>query len=61
MGIPTSQDHALADIEALHGVVMVRCRAFVHARQSRNPASIKEALRDYADAVVALVNETMGQ
>jgi len=36
---------------------MVRCRAFVLAGQCRDPASIREALQAYCDAVVELVNE----
>jgi hypothetical protein len=59
MAIPTRQDRALAEIDGLNGVILTRLRAFIHAGQSRNPASIKEALRTYADAVVGLVNETM--
>jgi hypothetical protein len=59
MSIPTRQDHALAELENLHSVVMVRCRAFVHAGERRDPASIRTALQAYADAVVAFVNETV--
>ena len=59
MGIPTRQDHALGTLETLHSVVMVRCRAFVHAGKHRDPGSIRTALQAYADAVVGFVNETV--
>ncbi|MET4384376.1 hypothetical protein ABIB73_000111 [Bradyrhizobium sp. F1.4.3] len=57
MAIPTRQDHALAELENLHSVTMVRCRAFIHAGQRRDAASIKQALQAYCDALVAFVNE----
>jgi hypothetical protein len=56
MPIPTRRDEALAAIDEAHAVVVVRCRAFIHAGQRRDPATIKQALQAYCDAVVDLVN-----
>ncbi|RXH15221.1 hypothetical protein [Bradyrhizobium guangzhouense] len=61
MGIPTRQDHALAELESLHGVVMVRCRALIHAGPRRDPTSIREACQAYIDRVFDLVAEVMDQ
>ncbi|MCP3382861.1 hypothetical protein NLM31_21065 [Bradyrhizobium sp. CCGUVB4N] len=57
MGIPTIQDMRLAEVEHLHNVVLVRCRNFMHAGPRRDPASIREALQKYVDAVFDFVTE----
>lgn len=61
MAIPTRQDYSLAELENLHSVVMVRCRAFVHAGQRRDPAGIRDALVTYADAVIAFIKKEVDQ
>lgn len=55
MAIPSKADSALAEIDALHGVIMVRCRTFLRAGKRRDPASTKDALRAYVDAVSEFV------
>jgi acyl-homoserine lactone acylase PvdQ len=61
MAIPMPQDYALVELENLHSVVMVRCRAFLHAGQRRDPASIRQVLQAYCDGVVEFVNEVADQ
>ncbi|WP_426418480.1 hypothetical protein [Bradyrhizobium genosp. A] len=56
MAIPTPNDHALAELEALHGVVMVRCRTLLRAGQRRDKAAIVDALAAYVDAAVEFAN-----
>lgn len=57
MSIPTRHDHDMAEIEALHGVVMVRLRTWHRAGARRTDAGVKEALAAYADAVMARVQD----
>ncbi|MCK1480488.1 hypothetical protein IVB27_38590 [Bradyrhizobium sp. 197] len=57
MPIPTAIDRSIAEIDDLHNLVLVRLRTWQRAGPNhRDPASIRQALRDYADAVVAVVN-----
>lgn len=56
MPIPQPIDRAVAEIEDLHALVVVRLRSWQRAGPNRDPASIRQALQNYADAVVALVN-----
>ncbi|WP_027578547.1 hypothetical protein [Bradyrhizobium sp. Ai1a-2] len=57
MAIPTREDYALAEIDNLHGNVMVRLKNFRWANaRVKDPAAIREALVAYVDAVTAFVN-----
>lgn len=56
MAIPTATDHKLAEIDDLHGTVMVRLRTYTHAGANRDPRSIREAAQTYVDKVVEFVN-----
>jgi hypothetical protein len=56
MPIPTKADGDLAAIDDLHGVVLVRLRTWHRGGPDRDPRSIKEALRQYVDAVVDFTN-----
>jgi hypothetical protein len=56
MPTPTPFDKAVAAIEDLHGCVIGRLRTYHHAGRDRDPASIRQALKDYADLVVETVN-----
>jgi hypothetical protein len=59
MPIPTRADQQLAEIDDLRGAIMVRLRVYRYAGKNRNPASIREALVEYANAVTDLVNEAL--
>jgi hypothetical protein len=47
----------LAEIKYLHALVVVRLRSWQRAGPNRDPASIRQGLQDYCDAVIALVND----
>jgi hypothetical protein len=47
MTVPTQADRSLAEIDDLHGAVLVRLRTWCHAGPCRDPARIREALQAY--------------
>jgi hypothetical protein len=56
MPIPGDIERRLGEIDDLHSSVLVRLRIWQRAGPDRDPKNIREALRTYADAVVAFVN-----
>jgi hypothetical protein len=54
--IPTQFDRAIAAIEDLHNCVVGRLRTYHWGGRDRDPASIRQALKDYADLVIETVN-----
>jgi hypothetical protein len=54
MPIPTQHDRAMAEVDDLHGVVMIRLRTLQHAGARRGVAGVRLALEDYATAVLTL-------
>jgi hypothetical protein len=59
MGIPTAADHALAEIDDLHALVLVRLRTF-HYSDARDPKNVIDALREYVDKVQDFVSADHG-
>jgi hypothetical protein len=54
--IPTAQDHALARVDELASLVLLKLKVW-HRSVDRDPRAVREALRAYADAVQDFVEE----
>lgn len=57
MPIPTQHDRAMAEIDDLHGVVVIRLRTMRYSGARQGAAGVREALREYTDAVMALAED----
>jgi hypothetical protein len=60
MPIPGPADAALAEIDDLHSVVLVRLRTFHFSGGTRDPKSIRDALQEYNDRIADFVNGDHG-
>lgn len=59
MPIPTKQDYQLAEIDNLHGAVLVKLRVWQRGTQREVEAeSIRRLVQAYADAAVDFLNGT---
>lgn len=56
MGMPTAADRALSAIDDLHHVILARLRGYHFSGRTTDPNAIREALQQYADAVVEFIN-----
>jgi hypothetical protein len=54
MPVPTQHDRDMAEIDDLHGVVLIRLRTLQHAGARHVGASVREAVEQYVAAVTAL-------
>jgi len=56
MPIPTAQDHALARVDELAGVVLLKLRVWHRSGQDRDVKGVREALQHYVNAVADFVD-----
>ena len=57
MPIPTAEDRKLAEIDDRYACIVTRLQVLRYAGDARDTRGLRQQLQDYADAVVAFVNE----
>ena len=57
MPIPTQYDRDLAEIDDLHGFVIIRLRTLQHGGAGHNGGDVRQAWEQYTAAVTALVGD----